>query len=119
MVSATNSRPVSCRGRRGDIAGHIRPHIVWNIRRDAARTTTYPSGRPTRLATGSHVTTTLWSTSNDEISFTAHVTLKPGDDRAAVRREIEKVLKERFGIHHTTIQVESEAETHEGAIFHR
>ncbi|TCU06795.1 cation diffusion facilitator family transporter [Rhizobium sullae] len=61
----------------------------------------------------------IWSTSNDEISFTAHVTLKRGEDPAAVRREIEKVLKERFGIHRTTIQVESEAETHEGAIFHR
>ena len=39
-------------------------------------------------------------------SLSAHVLVHPGDDCHAIRRELEQLLDERFGIEHTTLQVD-------------
>lgn len=56
----------------------------------------------------------VWSTSNDEVSLTVHVTVAEGRDAAAVRLKLEALLKERFEIEHTTIQTEAVGEQHHG-----
>lgn len=61
----------------------------------------------------------VWSTSNDQVSFTAHVSVQNGEDHSAVRRAVEAVLRSRFDIVHSTIQVEQEGETHVGSEFHQ
>lgn len=40
----------------------------------------------------------------DKIS--AHVLVPPGDDCHAIRRELGRMLDDRFGIDHTTLQVD-------------
>jgi cobalt-zinc-cadmium efflux system protein len=37
------------------------------------------------------------------------VLVRPGDDCHGRRRELEQLLEERFGIRHTTLQVDHEA----------
>jgi cobalt-zinc-cadmium efflux system protein len=37
------------------------------------------------------------------------VLVAPGDDCHARRRELEQLVHDRFGIHHTTLQVDHEA----------
>lgn len=61
----------------------------------------------------------VWSTSNDQVSFTAHITVRKGQDQSSVRRSIEAVLQSRFDISHSTIQVEQEGETHVNSDFHQ
>jgi cobalt-zinc-cadmium efflux system protein len=39
-------------------------------------------------------------------SLSAHVLVHVGDDCHAIRRELEVVLRDRFGIEHTTLQVD-------------
>ena len=39
-------------------------------------------------------------------SLSAHVLVHPGDDCHTIRRELEATLHERFGIDHTTLQVD-------------
>ena len=60
----------------------------------------------------------LWSTSNDQISFTSHISVKDGENQAVARRAVETMLSEKFGIVHSTIQVEAEGEQHAGHEFH-
>ena len=43
-------------------------------------------------------------------ALAAHVLVAPGDDCHGRRRELEQLLHDRFGIHHTTLQVDHEAE---------
>ena len=38
----------------------------------------------------------------------AHVIARAGDDCHAVRRQLEQILDERFGVEHTTLQVDHE-----------
>lgn len=52
----------------------------------------------------------IWSTSNDDVSCTVHVTLAEGADPDAVRQKVSSLLEERFEIHHATIQTESPGE---------
>ena len=52
----------------------------------------------------------IWSTSNDDVSCTVHVTLGSGADANTVRQSVSALLEARFEIHHTTIQTESPAE---------
>lgn len=53
----------------------------------------------------------VWSISSDRIALSAHAVLsEPDADREDILRGLERTLKERFGITHTTIQIES---THE------
>jgi len=48
----------------------------------------------------------VWEVSSGFTSLSAHVLVHPGDDCHAIRRELEQTLRERFGIEHTTLQVE-------------
>jgi cobalt-zinc-cadmium efflux system protein len=48
----------------------------------------------------------VWTISSGFPTLSAHVLVPPGDDCHAVRRELEAMLRERFGLEHTTLQVE-------------
>ncbi len=48
----------------------------------------------------------VWQVSSGFPSLSAHVLVHPGDDCHSIRRELEFVLRERFGIEHTTLQVD-------------
>ena len=47
----------------------------------------------------------VWEVSSGFPSLSAHVLVHPGDDCHAIRRELESTLRKRFGIEHTTLQV--------------
>jgi len=51
----------------------------------------------------------VWEVTSGFAALAAHVLVAPGDDCHARRRELERLLDERFGIHHTTLQVDHEA----------
>jgi cobalt-zinc-cadmium efflux system protein len=53
----------------------------------------------------------IWEIATGFPSLSAHVLVRPGDDCHGVRRELETVLHDRFGIDHTTLQVEHSAAT--------
>ncbi len=48
----------------------------------------------------------VWEISSGFPSLSAHVLVHPGDDCHGIRRELERLLDERFGIEHTTLQVD-------------
>src|SRR6185503_6916413 len=48
----------------------------------------------------------LWELAPGHPILTAHVLVSPGEDCHAVRRALERMLKERFTIAHTTLQVD-------------
>jgi cobalt-zinc-cadmium efflux system protein len=48
----------------------------------------------------------VWQIASDFPALSAHVLVHPGDDCHAIRRELEVMLHERFGIDHTTLQVD-------------
>jgi cobalt-zinc-cadmium efflux system protein len=48
----------------------------------------------------------IWQVSSDLPALSAHVLVHPGDDCHGIRRELEHLLDERFGITHTTLQVD-------------
>jgi cobalt-zinc-cadmium efflux system protein len=50
----------------------------------------------------------VWELGSGFTSLSAHILVRPGDDCHAIRRELEVLLDERFGIHHTTLQVDHE-----------
>jgi cobalt-zinc-cadmium efflux system protein len=50
----------------------------------------------------------VWEISSGFLALSAHVLVRPDDDCHAVREELEHVLADRFGIEHTTLQVEHE-----------
>jgi cobalt-zinc-cadmium efflux system protein len=52
----------------------------------------------------------VWEVTSGFPALAAHVLVRPGDDCHARRRELERLLDDRFGIHHTTLQVDHEAE---------
>jgi cobalt-zinc-cadmium efflux system protein len=54
----------------------------------------------------------VWEVTTGFTALAAHVLVAPGDDCHARRRELEQLLDERFGIQHTTLQVDHEAEQH-------
>ena len=62
------------------------------------------------IATHPHVASVhdlhVWEVSSGFPSLSAHVLVHPGDDCHAIRRELEVVLRDRFGIEHTTLQVD-------------
>lgn len=60
----------------------------------------------------------LWSMSGADSSFTAHVTVSGNTDASTVRLQIERMLAERYEVHHTTIQIDQDGETHDGHIYH-
>ena len=50
----------------------------------------------------------VWEVTSGFPSLAAHVLVRPGDDCHRRRRELEVLLQERFGIEHTTLQVDHE-----------
>jgi cobalt-zinc-cadmium efflux system protein len=51
----------------------------------------------------------VWEVTSDFYALSAHVVVGAGDDCHARRRELQRLLDERFGIRHTTLQVDHEA----------
>ena len=54
----------------------------------------------------------VWEITSGFTALSAHVLVHPGDDCHGIRRELESMLDERFGIEHTTLQVDHQAEAH-------
>jgi cobalt-zinc-cadmium efflux system protein len=54
----------------------------------------------------------IWQISSDLPALSAHVLVHPGDDCHAIRRELERLLDDRFGITHTTLQVDHQSDGH-------
>ena len=52
----------------------------------------------------------LWSVTAGFEALAAHVVVAHGEDRDRARREVEFVLQDRYGIEHTTLQMEEEAD---------
>jgi cobalt-zinc-cadmium efflux system protein len=50
----------------------------------------------------------VWEISSGFQALSAHVLVRPDDDCHGVREELEQLLADRFGIEHTTLQVEHE-----------
>ena len=48
----------------------------------------------------------VWEVTTEFPSLSAHVLVEPGADCHGIRRELEAVLRDRFGLEHTTLQVE-------------
>jgi cobalt-zinc-cadmium efflux system protein len=48
----------------------------------------------------------VWEITSGFPALAAHVLVRPGDDCHAVREELEQMLQDRFGITHTTLQVD-------------
>jgi cobalt-zinc-cadmium efflux system protein len=48
----------------------------------------------------------IWEITSGFPALSAHVLVRPGDDCHKVREELEELLDERFGIDHTTLQVD-------------
>jgi cobalt-zinc-cadmium efflux system protein len=48
----------------------------------------------------------IWTITSGFPALSAHVLVERGADAAAVRRELARLLQERFGLDHTTLQVE-------------
>src|SRR5262249_23726451 len=48
----------------------------------------------------------VWTVTSGFPALSAHVLVKPGADCHAIRRQLEQMLVERFGVDHTTLQVD-------------
>jgi cobalt-zinc-cadmium efflux system protein len=48
----------------------------------------------------------VWEITSGFPALSAHVLVRPGDDCHAARRDLEQLLERRFGIEHTTLQVD-------------
>ena len=48
----------------------------------------------------------VWTIGSGEISLSSHLVIEPGGEPEATLREVREQLGERFGIEHTTIQIE-------------
>ncbi len=51
----------------------------------------------------------VWEVTSGFIALSAHVVVRAGDDCHEHRRSLQSILSERFGLHHTTLQVDHEA----------
>ena len=90
---------------------------AWGLLRDAGRVLleAAPQGiRPTEVAEAmaAHASVEnvhdlhVWEITSGFPALSAHVLVRPGDDCHAVRRDLEHLVSERFGIEHTTLQVD-------------
>jgi cobalt-zinc-cadmium efflux system protein len=52
----------------------------------------------------------VWTIGSGFPALSAHVLVHPGDDCHTIRRELEMLIERRFGIEHTTLQVDHEGE---------
>jgi cobalt-zinc-cadmium efflux system protein len=48
----------------------------------------------------------VWEVTTEFPTLSAHVLVEPGADSHGIRRELEGLLRDRFGLEHTTLQVE-------------
>lgn len=89
----------------------------WTILRDSVRVLLEgaPAGMDAREIGRAMVATDgvqevhdlhVWTITSGFPSLSAHVLVPPGDDCHAVRRRLEALLRDRFGLLHTTLQVE-------------
>ena len=51
----------------------------------------------------------VWEVTSGFIALSAHVVVRAGDDCHERRRDLQQLLTERFGVRHTTLQVDHEA----------
>jgi cobalt-zinc-cadmium efflux system protein len=51
----------------------------------------------------------VWEVTSGFPALSAHVVVRAGDDCHELRRTLQRVLDDRFGVHHTTLQVDHEA----------
>ena len=51
----------------------------------------------------------VWEVTSGFVAIAAHVVVAPGDDCHLRRRELQSLLHDRFGIRHTTLQVDHES----------
>jgi cobalt-zinc-cadmium efflux system protein len=51
----------------------------------------------------------VWEVTSGFAALSAHVVVRAGDDCHELRRSLDRLLEERFDIHHTTLQVDHEA----------
>lgn len=93
----------------------------WSILRDALRILLEATPRGIDAAVVGRAMATLpgvvevhdlhiWTITSGFPSLAAHVLVAPGDDCHARRRELESLLQDSFGIRHTTLQVDHEAD---------
>ncbi len=96
----------------------------WGLLRDSGRVLLEASPRGLdpeeigrALAAEHHVVEVhdlhVWEVTSGMTSLSAHVTVRAGCDTQSHRRQLADLLRERFGIDHTTLQVE---ERHEGPL---
>ena len=89
----------------------------WGLLRDSGRVLLdlAPSGLPvdeigTAMASHPGVVQVhdlhVWEVTTEFPTLSAHVLVEPGADCHGIRRELESLLRDRFGLEHTTLQVE-------------
>ena len=89
----------------------------WRLLRDSGRVLLdiAPAGLPVEeigTAMASHPGVVevhdlhVWEVTTEFPTLSAHVLVEPGADCHGIRRELEQLLRERFGLEHTTLQVE-------------
>ncbi len=94
-------------------------HGGWSLLRDSGRILLEgtPKGMDARqigAALASHPGVVevhdlhVWEVTSGFPALSAHVTVPAGEDCHARRRELQQILRERFGITHTTLQVDHE-----------
>jgi cobalt-zinc-cadmium efflux system protein len=92
----------------------------WRLLRDSGRVLLdiAPAGLPveeigTAMAGHPHVVEVhdlhVWEVTTEFPTLSAHVLVEPGADCHGIRRELEALLRDRFGLEHTTLQVEHAA----------
>ena len=89
----------------------------WRLLRDSGRVLLdiAPAGLPvdeigTAMASRPSVVEVhdlhVWEVTTEFPTLSAHVLVEPGADCHGIRRELETLLRDRFGLEHTTLQVE-------------
>ena len=89
----------------------------WRLLRDSGRVLLdiAPAGLPveeigTAMASHPRVVQVhdlhVWEVTTEFPTLSAHVLVEPGADCHGIRRELEALLRDRFGLEHTTLQVE-------------
>jgi cobalt-zinc-cadmium efflux system protein len=89
----------------------------WRLLRDSGRVLLdiAPAGLPVEeigTAMASHPGVVqvhdlhVWEVTTEFPTLSAHVLVEPGADCHGIRRELEALLRDRFGLEHTTLQVE-------------
>jgi len=90
---------------------------AWRLLRDSGRVLLdiAPAGLPveeigTAMASNPGVVQVhdlhVWEVTTEFPTLSAHVLVEPGADCHGIRRELESLLHDRFGLEHTTLQVE-------------